>query len=93
MIPRYIRSGIAGGLSSLVLLGLAGYGGYRLYTDHNMPYRLESDSGQHYLVEKLSEKRKAITKSFELGTLEERMRGIIQEPKDKVWEAIEKLRK
>jgi hypothetical protein len=86
---RTIRNNMTVG--GLIVMGLALYGGYRIWDDYKAPYRLVSENSGYYLVEKSTNRQKQITKEFQLGSPEYRLEGLMHESKDKVLGAIDEL--
>jgi hypothetical protein len=90
ILTRYVRASMSRGIGSLCITAAVLYGGIAAYKDYVCPYRMDSHRGQWYLVDKKSEARKEITKGFELGTLDERILGILKESKQEVVKSLER---
>jgi hypothetical protein len=90
---RYLRRTLSGGFMGICMTAAAMYGGYHAYHDWTTPYKVTMQSGSYHLLDKGAEKSKVITHSFELGTLEERLKGIAKEPKDDVIRLLERMEK
>ncbi len=81
------------GFLDLVLLGFALYGGYCAYHGYKEPYSLEQEHGSYYLVKKSTDQKKLITGNFQLGSLEYRLKGVLEDGKDNVRRALERTAK
>jgi len=90
---RTMKCGVIPRVSSVFVMAAALYGGYHAYQDWVTPYKVEKESGQHYLVDKEQDRRKIITKDFELGSLDDRVGGIFGESKERLLEAIDQAKK
>jgi hypothetical protein len=82
-------------LGSLIMLGLAVYGGYTGWQNYKSPYKLieNNNNGIYSLIEKDTNKRQEITRDFQLGTIDYRIDGILRESKGRVKESLETLSK
>lgn len=78
------------GLLDLVVLGFAIYGGTCLYHNYRSPYKLTQEQGINYIIKKKTDEKKIITDNFQLGSLEYRLKGVLEEGKDNVRRALEK---
>jgi hypothetical protein len=83
------RSGMS--FSGLLLTVAAIYGGYRAWQDYRRPYRLTEEKGTYFLVDKNTDRKKIITKNFQLGTLDYRIDGILQESRERVRQTLDSL--
>jgi len=79
------------GLLDWLAYGLAIYCVFAWYQQRDCPYTLTQDSGIQYVVKKETRQKKQLTQDFELGTLEQRLRGILKEGKENVRTALEQL--
>ncbi len=83
------RSGIS--FTGVLLTVAALYGGYRAWQDYKSPYRLTEENEIYFLVEKATQRKEMITKNFQLGPLDYRIDGILQESKEKVRDTLDSL--
>jgi hypothetical protein len=90
---RHLRRAMSGGFMGLCMTAAALYGGYHAYSDWTTPYKVTVQEGSYRLVDKSNDRSKIITSGFELGTLEERLKGIAKEPKDDVIRLLERMEK
>jgi len=77
------------GFFDLIIFGFALYGGYCIYQNYNNPYKQVQENEIHYLVKKSTEQKQVITDNFQLGSLEYRLKGILEEGKENVRRALE----
>jgi hypothetical protein len=90
-MKMFSRRGGGMGLGSLVLLGMAAYGGYTGWQNFKSPYKLVDNNGSYSLLEKDTNRKQEITKDFQLGTLEYRLHGISRESAGKVKNILDNI--
>ena len=90
-LKRRIKAGVVESFVTLCLFTAGAYGAKRFYDDFRAPYELQKGDGAYYLIEKDTGKRKMITQDFQLGSIEYRLKGLAEEGKQNVKDAIDGL--
>jgi len=89
---RRMRQTVFGAVASAFVFTSSIVGVYKTYIDFVRPYKILHVNNSYYLKNKTNDEKKVITDSFELGTLEERLRGLAKEPAKALIQTIDDIK-
>jgi len=94
IFSRRARAGAASGLSGLILMGLAAYGGFKAYKEWKSPYSLECQHNSCYVINELNGNKQPLFNKngdMQLGDTRYRLDGILRESKQELKTSLDKI--